>query len=157
TGHHATTAQMAENLMAAKPKGMKVIDMGTGTGILALIAAMEGAAEVIGVEIDPVAHTNAVENVALNKHPEIDLRLGDVSCINTERDADLLLANINRNIIVGDLGTYAAALKPGGTMLLSGFYTSDIDIIATEAAKHSMTLAATSQRDNWACIRLTKN
>lgn len=157
TGHHATTAQMAENLMAAKPKGMKVIDMGTGTGILALIAAMEGAAEVIGVEIDPVAHANAVENVALNNHSEIDLRLGDVSCIQAEHNADLLLANINRNIIVGDLGAYAAALKPGGTMLLSGFYTSDIDIIATEAAKHFLTLAATSQRDNWACIRLTKN
>lgn len=157
TGHHATTAQMAENLMALGPAGMKVIDMGTGTGILALIAAMEGAAKVIGVEIDPVAHANAVENVALNSHPEIDLRLGDVSSIKDERDADLLLANINRNIIVGDIGSYAAALKPGGTMLLSGFYTSDIDIIAAEAARYGLTLAATSQRNNWACIRLTKN
>lgn len=157
TGHHATTSQMAESIMSADIKGKKVIDMGTGTGILALIAAMEGAAQVIGVEIDPVAHANAMENIALNSHTEIDLRLGGAEQIELESDADILLANINRNIITSDLNRYAAALKPGGEMFLSGFYTADIPVIIAEAGKHSLTLATSSEKDNWACIKLIKS
>lgn len=157
TGHHATTSQMAERIMASDMNGKKVIDMGTGTGILALIAAMEGAKEVIGVEIDPAAHVNALENIALNSHPEIDIRLGDVKCIEGIADADLLLANINRNIIVGDIDKYARALKSGGKMFLSGFYTEDIPIITDEAAKYGLTLEDAMERDRWACISLIKS
>ncbi len=156
TGHHATTSQMAESIMASDMKGKKVIDMGTGTGILALIAAMEGASEVIGVEIDPAAHANALENAALNSHPEIDIRLGDISRISDISDADILLANINRNIITGDLKNYASALKPGGNMFLSGFYTDDIPVIIAEATKHGLTMVHSREKDDWACIKLTK-
>lgn len=156
TGHHATTSQMAESIMASDMKGKKVIDMGTGTGILALIAAMEGASQVIGVEIDPAAHANAIENAALNAHPEIDLRLGDVSAIEGIDDADFLLANINRNIITADINRYAAALKPGATMFLSGFYTQDIPIIVKAAESNGLSLAGTTSKSDWACVKLTK-
>lgn len=156
TGHHATTSQMAERIMDADVRGKKVIDMGTGTGILALIAAMEEASEVIAVEIDPAAHANALENIALNSHSEIDMRLGDVRCIEGINDADILLANINRNIIVGDIEAYSRALVPGGKMYLSGFYTEDIPVITDEAEKYGLSLEATTEKDKWACITLTK-
>lgn len=156
TGHHATTSQMAERIMATDMRGKKVIDMGTGTGILALIAAMEGASEVIAVEIDPAAHANALENIALNSHSEIDMRLGDVRCIEGICDADILLANINRNIIVGDIEAYSRALVPGGKMFLSGFYTGDIPVITDEAKKYGLSLEAATEKDKWACITLTK-
>lgn len=156
TGHHATTSQMAERIMATDVKGKKVVDMGTGTGILALIAAMEGAKSVIGVEIDPAAHVNALENVALNSHPEIDIRLGDVNCIKGVTDADILLANINRNIIIGDLAAYSRVLASGGKMFLSGFYTEDIPMIEAEACKYGLELIETTEKDRWACITLIK-
>ena len=156
TGHHATTSQMAERIMNCDVKGKKVIDMGTGTGILALIAAMEGAKEVIGVEIDPAAHANALENIALNSHPEIDIRLGDVRCIENENDADILLANINRNIIVADIAAYSRALRSGGTMFLSGFYTDDIPVITAEAKKYGLAMTESTEQNKWACVTLTK-
>ncbi|MDE6459730.1 MAG: 50S ribosomal protein L11 methyltransferase [Paramuribaculum sp.] len=156
TGHHATTSQMAERIMATDMTGKKVVDMGTGTGILALIAAMEGAGSVIGVEIDPAAHANALENVALNSHPEIDIRLGDVKSIEDVSDADILLANINRNIIIGDLAAYSHALVSGGKMFLSGFYTEDIPLITAEAEKYGLSLSESTEKDRWACITLIK-
>ena len=130
--------------------------MGTGTGILALIAAMEGAGSVIGVEIDPAAHANALENVALNSHPEIDIRLGDVKSIEDVSDADILLANINRNIIIGDLAAYSHSLVSGGKMFLSGFYTEDIPLITAEAEKYGLSLSESTEKDRWACITLIK-
>ncbi|MDE5744954.1 MAG: 50S ribosomal protein L11 methyltransferase [Paramuribaculum sp.] len=156
TGHHATTSQMAERIMNSDVRGKKVIDMGTGTGILAIIAAMEGANEVIGVEIDPAAHANAQENIALNSHPEIDIRLGDVKCVENVSEADLLLANINRNIIIADIAAYARALRAGGTMFLSGFYAEDIPLITAEAKKYGLTLTESTEQNKWACITLTK-
>ncbi len=157
TGHHATTSLIIEQLLALDLRGKAVTDMGTGTGILAILAAMRGASPVSAVEIDPAAEINAEENVRSNGHPEIDVRLGDASLLPGLPMADLFIANINRNIITADLPSYAANLKPGGTMLLSGFYEHDIPVVLDAALPLGLTDAGhTVKGDNWTCLRLTK-
>lgn len=158
TGHHATTSLIIEQLLAVDLCGKSVIDMGTGTGILAILAAMRGASPVTAIEIDPAAEINAEENVVSNGHPEIRVKLGDASLLNGVEPVDLFIANINRNIITGDLPSYYKALKPGGTMLLSGFYESDIPVVMATASPLGLTEAGhTVKGDNWTCLRLTKN
>lgn len=157
TGHHATTSLIIEQLLALDLRGKAVTDMGTGTGILAILAAMRGASPVSAVEIDPAAEINAEENVRSNGHPEIDVRLGDASLLPGLPMADLFIANINRNIITADLPSYAANLKPGATMLLSGFYEHDIPVVLDAALPLGLTDAGhTVKGDNWTCLRLTK-
>lgn len=157
TGHHATTSLVIRRLLDMNLEDRAVMDMGTGTGILAILAAMRGAARVDAIEIDEFAHANAVDNVAVNHHPEIKVMLGDASLLPAEPTYDLLIANINRNIITADLGRYAMALKPGGIMLLSGFYVDDIEIVEAEAAKHSLARLDFTEIDRWACLKLKKN
>lgn len=157
TGHHATTSQMAMRLLDNDINGMHVIDMGTGTGILAILAAMRGAAKVDAVEIDPAAYVNAIENVQINGVAStITLHEGDVKCIGGIDNADMLLANINRNIILADMHAYAAALRQGGRMMLSGFYTDDVDMIRAEAERCGMRFDDATELDRWACVALTK-
>ncbi len=156
TGHHQTTSLIISRLLEMELGGVSVIDMGTGTGILAILAAMRGATPVAAIEIDPMAHVNAVENVRLNGHSEIDVRLGDASLLDATEPADLLIANINRNIITADLPAYVKALKPGGTMLLSGFYTDDVDVIMETAAPLGLEKCDVTERDRWASLKLIK-
>ncbi len=157
TGHHATTSQMLRRILASDFNGKTVIDMGTGTGILAILAAMRGAAGVTGIEIDEFAYTNAIENVALNSHPEIRLINGDASALSSLDPADFFIANINRNVITADMAAYAAALKPGGEMFLSGFYTEDVPIVEEAGRTFGLTSAGFTQEDNWACLKLVKS
>ena len=133
TGHHATTSLILGQLLGMDLAGRSLIDMGTGTGILAILAAMRGASPVTAVEIDPFAHANAVENVAINGHPEINVVLGDASALAGVGPADVFVANINRNVITGDIAVYASHLRIGGVMLLSGFYTDDIPVVRASA------------------------
>lgn len=158
TGHHATTSLIIEQLLSRRLEGMSVIDMGTGTGILAILAAMRGAATVCGIEIDPAAYANAVENIATNGHPEVTLYLGGAEQLEKCAPADIFIANINRNIITADIDRYVKALKPGGTMLLSGFYEQDIPVVMQTASKLNLTEEGhTVKGDNWTCLRLTKS
>ncbi len=158
TGHHATTSLIIERLLAMDLKGESVIDMGTGTGILAILAAMRGASPVTAIEIDPAAEINARENVKLNNHPEIDVRLGDASLLAGVPAAGLFIANINRNIITADLPAYSSALRAGGTMLLSGFYEDDIPVIMEVASTLGLSEKGhTVKGDNWACLELQKS
>ncbi|MDE6282375.1 MAG: 50S ribosomal protein L11 methyltransferase [Muribaculaceae bacterium] len=157
TGHHATTSLIIEQLLETDLKGLHIIDMGTGTGILAILAAMRGARKVTGIEIDPAAEKNAQENIVTNGHPEITILLGDASLLAGLPPADIFIANINRNIITADLSRYADALKPGGTMLLSGFYESDIPVIMSFATPLGLKETGhTVKGDNWTCLRLNK-
>ncbi len=157
TGHHATTSQMMRYVLDLKDiEGKSVIDMGTGTGILAILCKMRGAEEVVGIEIDPGAFENAVENAALNSQA-IDFICGDASALEKCKSADIFLANINRNVITADIGEYAEKIKSGGVLLLSGFYTSDIPIVMKAAEPLGFTLDKTSEEgDHWAAIRLIK-
>lgn len=156
TGHHQTTTLIIRRLLELPLEGRSVIDMGTGTGILAILAAMRGAGPVTAIEIDEFAHVNAVENVSLNHHPEINVVLGDASALAGVEPVDLFLANINRNIIVGDLQVYASRLKDGGTMLLSGFYEDDIAIVLDEARKHGLEYVGHTVLERWSCLELKK-
>ena len=156
TGHHETTSLMVEQILRENVQGKVVTDMGTGTGILAIMASMCGAGKVTGIEIDADAYANAVENVALNNVGNVELLHGDASLLAGVEAADLLLANINRNIITGDIDRYAAALKPGGTMLLSGFYVEDIPVVMQAASELGLQQVLHNEKNRWAMLKLTK-
>lgn len=156
TGHHQTTSLIIEQLLDMDLNGRMVLDMGTGTGILAILSSMRGASPVIGIEIDPAAQINAMENVKLNAHPEIKIVLGDASSLALVNGVDLFIANINRNIITADISAYAETMKPDSVILLSGFYVDDIPIISDVAKNCGLEYHSHTQRDNWACVRLVK-
>lgn len=157
TGHHATTSQMMRYILDLNDiDGKTVIDMGTGTGILAILCKMRGAGNVTGIEIDPGAYDNALENAALNRQ-DVGFICGDASALDACQPADIFLANINRNVITSDISRYAERIKNGGVLLLSGFYTTDIPVIMEAASPLGFTLdLATEEGDHWAAIRLIK-
>ena len=157
TGHHATPSQVIMALLSLDLRGKSVIDMGTGTGILAILSAMLGADRVTGIEIDEAAYVNAVDNVKLNHHPEIRLINGDASALAALEPAAVFIAHINRNIITGDIDRYARALKPGGTMLLSGFYVEDIPVGVAAAQPHGLREEGYTDSERWVCLRLHKD
>ncbi|MCM1451528.1 MAG: 50S ribosomal protein L11 methyltransferase [Clostridium sp.] len=155
TGHHATTSLMLAALLDLDLAGKAVIDMGTGTGILAMLAAMRGANPVTGIEIDAFAYENAVENTKLNSLQDIKIINGDALALEGLAPADVFIANINRNIIIGDLPSYVKALKPGGIMLLSGFYEHDIPEILKAAEPLGLSMVDHEVKgDNWTRLKL---
>lgn len=169
TGHHATTSMMLRHLLGADLKGKRIIDMGTGTGILSILAKMRGAGEVYGIEIDPGACVNAEENVGLNG-VDVTILEGDSSRLAEIPAAEVFIANINRNVILADLQRYAGSLLPGGMMYLSGFYESDIPLLERAAGMYGLSLKEVmteaesgvdgadpaSAHGPWASIRLKK-
>lgn len=158
TGHHATTTLIMKRLLATDMHGQQMLDMGTGTGILAILAAMRGARAVTAIEIDPPAWENAVANTALNGHSEIETLLGDASLL-YGRDGryTLVTANINRNIVTADMGAYARAMAPGANIFLSGFYQGrDAEIVAKAGQEAGLLYIDTTVLDNWACVNLRK-
>lgn len=156
TGHHDTTSQMVKHILDLPLQGKSVIDMGTGTGILGILAAMRGAERVIGIEIDEAAYENAKENVTLNG-VKMELIHGDATALSGLEPADYLFANINRNIILGDIDRYAERLKSGGEMLLSGFYDTDIAMIAEAASRYDLREETRLVSDaRWVALRLIK-
>lgn len=156
TGHHATTWLMSRAVLGLGVAGRTGLDMGSGTGVLAIVAAKCGAAHVDAVDIDDWADENCRENVAANGVSErITPMLGDVRRI-AGRSYDFILANINRNILVADMAAYAAALTPGGDLVMSGFLEQDVPAITEAAAKLGMTVAATADRDGWMLVHVKK-
>lgn len=155
TGHHATTTMMATHLLDNPPVGKTVIDMGTGTGILAMLAKKLGAEDVLGIEIDPAAHANAIENARLNDS-DICLILGDASSLERCPMADVMLANINRNIILADIAAYASRLKSGATLYLSGFYPQDVPMLEAAARPLGLESQGLTQLGEWASLTLRK-
>lgn len=148
TGHHSTTRLMLEYLLENPPRNKTVIDMGTGTGILAILASQLGAKEVYGIEIDPDAYANACDNASLN-NVQPTLICGDATSLAPLPQADIMLANINRNIIVADIKSYRSRIKSGGRLICSGFYRPDVDIIAEEAKKYGMQLQKVVEDNSW--------
>lgn len=152
TGHHATTSMMANHLFSNDLKGKKILDMGTGTGILAILAAKLGAREITGIEIDEGAFDNAVENCRLNE-AEVRLIHGDASKLEGVSGINVFLANINRNIILADLDKYIATLDIDGKLILSGFYASDIPLIQRALEANGMEIIKTeTEEGDWSSI-----
>ena len=159
TGHHATTTLMALGILSLPMEGARVVDMGTGTGILAILAAMCGAREVTAVEIDGFAYENTLENLKLNGvAAQVNAVHGDASALEelAAGSQDVFLANINRNIITADIAAYARTLRSGGVMLLSGFYVEDIPHIEAAAKPLGLAKESFAEQDRWACVRLVK-
>ena len=153
TAHHPTTYMMLSYVAELPMVGRRVLDMGCGTAVLAILAKMRGAACVEGIDVDEWAYRNALENAASNG-VELTLRLGDATAIGGR--FDVIIANINRNILLSDMDRYAAALDTGGTLLLSGFYGADIPVLVEKAGTLGLTLAGKKERDGWAAIQLNK-
>ena len=158
TGHHDTTYLMAEALLHFPVKNLQVLDMGCGTGILAMIAAKRSAKKFVdAIDIDVWAKNSTLENARRNRVAQkIRAVLGDASLIQKGK-YDLILANINRNILLADMGTYAMGLKPGGTLMLSGIFTTDVPDILAEARRHGLHLVAEKSHNNWAYCELRIN
>lgn len=160
TGHHATTVLMMRSILEGGDiRGADVVDMGTGTGILAILAAMEGARSVLAVEIDPFAAENTAENIALNLGgaATVELVCSDASALDGRGAfADVFLANINRNIITGDIGRYSAAMRPGARLTVSGFYVEDRPVVEAAAANAGLTLRAVDELDRWSSMTFVK-
>ena len=155
TGHHSTTSNMMRHILSSDMEGKSVIDMGTGTGILAILCKMKGADNVTGIEIDPFAWENAVENVALN-NVKVNMLCGDAGLLAGLDQVDYFLANINRNVITSDIESYASCLKQGGIMLLSGFYRSDIPIVEKAANEYGLFLESEKEDNDWVALRFKK-
>lgn len=157
TGHHSTTSLIISRLLEMDLDKKDVIDMGTGTGILSILAAMRGAKRVTGIEIDPPAWENAVENCRLNGLPRIAMLLGDASALqNVGYTADLFLANINRNVITSDIHAYYEAMKKNAVLIVSGFYEADIPVIRTAAEPLGLHYEGHTSQLDWACVTFRK-
>lgn len=137
TAHHETTAQMLQLLFDIPLAGKKILDMGCGTAVLAILARKLGASEVVAIDNDPWAYRNASENILLNEEPDIIVEEGDAALLKG-RVFDVIIANINRQILLHDMGSYATSLTEKGYLLLSGFYTEDLEMIQQKAAHYNL-------------------
>jgi ribosomal protein L11 methyltransferase len=152
TGHHETTHMMIQHILNNEFANKSVLDLGCGTGVLAILAEMKGAKPVDAIDIDNWCYTNSLENVARNKCKHISVYQGDASLLN-EKDYNVVIANINRNILLSDISKYANCLIKNGMLFLSGFYENDIPIIETECNKHKLNLVETIERNNWVSLK----
>lgn len=155
TGHHSTTRLMVEALFNCSVKNKTVIDVGAGSAILSIIASKLGASNVIAVEIDEFAYTNTIENIALNNCKNISSVLGTVSDIEPSVKADIILANINRNIIIADLEEYKSHLATEGQIFISGFYEIDVPLIEKEVKRLSLSVNYRDNDNNWTILGIT--
>ena len=154
TGHHETTHMMVQHLIDLDVKNKKVLDMGCGTGILAIFAEMKGAKITDAIDIDEWCYENTFDNLELNHCKKIDVYQGDASFLGF-RSYDVIIANINRNILLNDINIYTKYLNQGGVLLLSGFYKEDIPIIDAEASKYNLKLQKIIERNNWVALKYT--
>ncbi|MCD8405114.1 50S ribosomal protein L11 methyltransferase [Tenacibaculum dicentrarchi] len=155
TGHHETTHMMVQHLIDLDVTNKKVLDMGCGTGILAIFAEMKGANPIDAIDIDAWCYENSVENVQRNECENISVFEGDSSLLADKR-YDVIIANINRNILLSDMEIYTNCLNKSGILLLSGFYSEDIPVIDTEVSKHGLALQKTIKRNNWVALQYQK-
>ena len=156
TGHHETTHMMVQHLLALDLKNKKVLDMGCGTGILAIFAEMKGAQPTDAIDIDSWCYQNSLENVQRNGCKHITVLEGDSSLLKG-KEYDVVIANINRNILLSDMKIYTDCLREKGVLLLSGFYKEDISIIESEVIKHGLVLDKMIQKNNWVALKYMKS
>ncbi|MEL4457293.1 50S ribosomal protein L11 methyltransferase [Lutimonas vermicola] len=152
TGHHETTHLMIQHLLQMDLKDKKVLDMGCGTGILAIFSEMKGAADIDAIDIDNWCYENSLENVERNNCRNISVFEGDASLLKPNA-YDLIIANINRNILLNDMHIYARSLKKNGTVLLSGFYNEDLEKINEVAMQNGLKFKKKLERNNWVGLK----
>ena len=152
TGHHETTHMMIQHLLAMDVTNMKTLDMGCGTAILAILADMKGAKPIDAIDIDNWCFLNSIENAARNNCHNIAVFEGDASLL-IHQKYDLIIANINRNILLSDMATYVKCLNKGGTILFSGFYEEDIPYINEACLNNGLIFESKLQRNKWVSLK----
>ena len=154
TGHHETTSSILGELLDADLKGKSVLDMGCGTSILAILASMRGADPVTAIDIDDWCVNNSRDNIALNNINNITVELGDASLLKGRKPFDVIIANINRNILLNDMAAYTACMHKGSEIYMSGFYVQDIDAIRSKGESLGLKFVHYREKNNWAAVKL---
>jgi ribosomal protein L11 methyltransferase len=155
TGHHETTHMMIQHLLAMDVTNMKTLDMGCGTAILAILAEMKGAKPIDAIDIDNWCYLNSIENAERNNCSQITVYEGDAALL-AGKKYDLIIANINRNILLNDMKAYTDCLNAGGTILFSGFYTEDIPFINAACEENGLKFVSQLERNNWVSLKYEK-
>ncbi|MEO8773555.1 MAG: 50S ribosomal protein L11 methyltransferase [Gelidibacter sp.] len=155
TGHHETTHMMIQHILKNDFEDKSVLDMGCGTGVLAILAEMKGAKPIDAIDYDNWCYLNSMENVERNNCSHITVLEGDANLLLGKR-YDIIIANINRNILLNDMAIYADALNDNGLMFLSGFYKDDISAINEECEKYNLHFIENLERNNWVALKLQK-
>jgi len=148
TGHHSTTSMMVSYLLEQDLKDKSLLDMGCGTAVLAILANKKGANPVVAIDNDNWAYENALENIRINQVSGIQALSGDANLLGKAR-YDFIFANINRNILLNDIPTYAACMNPGASLFMSGFYEEDLSVISDACHKQSLRLVDYKKDNNW--------
>lgn len=152
TGHHETTFMMIQHLLETDIEGKKTLDMGCGTAILAILAEMKGALPIDAIDIDNWCYLNSIENAERNNCKHITVYEGDAALLEG-KNYDVIIANINRNILLADMQQYKDSLNPGGILLLSGFYEEDIPAIDASCTEKGMKFVKKFSRNNWVSLK----
>ena len=153
TGHHETTSLIIEELLDNELKDKSLLDMGCGTSILAILARMRGAHPCTAIDIDEWCVRNSIENIELNHVDEIDVSQGDASSLTGKGPFDIIIANINRNILLNDMKQYITCMHPGSELYMSGFYVDDIAVIREEAEKNRLAFVHYKEKNRWAEVK----
>ncbi len=152
TGHHETTHMMIQHILKNDFKEKSVLDMGCGTGVLAILAEMKGAKPIDAIDYDNWCYLNSLENVERNNCDHITVFEGDASLLKDQK-YDTIIANINRNILLNDMAAYTKCLNANGTLFLSGFYVDDIPSIEEECNKHGLACVERLEKNNWVALK----
>jgi len=155
TGHHATTVLMIKMILSLDLQGKRVLDMGCGTGVLGILASMKKADWVIGIDVDSWAYENSIENAQRNKISNFEIKMGDASLLEQE-SFDVILANINRNILLQDMELYLKTMKIGSQLVMSGFYLNDLTIISEKANQLGLKYQNHIENEQWVAVRFSK-
>ncbi len=151
TGHHETTHMMIQHILQNDFKDKSILDMGCGTAVLAILAEMKGAKPIDAIDIDNWCYLNSLENVERNNCKHISVYEGEASLLK-DKNYDIIIANINRNILLQDIATYAKCLNTNGSLFLSGFYEEDIPLIEKECNANNLQHLKTLKRNNWVAL-----
>ena len=155
TGHHETTYLMLKTMLDIDFSDKNILDMGCGTGVLAILAIFKGAKEATAIDIDEWAYNNTLENIEKNNCSNIKVIQGDASLLKNQ-EFDIIIANINRNILMDDIKPYSKVLKAGGTLLLSGIYDKDLEMIKNEASENTLELISFIEKHSWVAAKFQK-
>ena len=155
TGHHETTHMMIQHILETDFTNKKTLDMGCGTAILAILAEMKGAQPIDAIDIDNWCYLNSIENAERNNCKHISVYEGDASLL-AGKKYDIIIANINRNILLNDMQQYVDCLYDNGILFLSGFYTEDIPFISESCTSKGLTYVKQFERNNWVALKFVK-